>query len=157
MKRAGETRSGRVGGGASEAFELGARFESRGDRAGIVINLFFDDRAVKIVSAKAQRDLRDRGREHDPVGFDVREIIEEQARYRNVAQVGVAGGLGNVRKRGVVRVKRQWNKSDEAVSLVLKLTQLEQMIDALFFGFHVAVEHGGVGMKAEFVSLARNA
>src|SRR6202023_1844112 len=96
--------------------------EFRGDRAGIVINLFFDYRAVEIVSSKAQRDLRDRGREHDPVGFDMRKIIEEQARYRDVAQIVVTGGLGNVRERGVVRVKRQRNKGDESVGLGLKLT-----------------------------------
>ena len=30
------------------------------------------------------------------------------------------------------------------------------MLDALFFGFHVAVEHGGVGMQAGFVGLARD-
>ena len=33
----------------------------------------------------------------------------------------------------------------------------KQVIDAFFFGLHVAVKHGGVGMKAEFVSLARDA
>src|SRR3979490_1770435 len=80
--------------GATEAFELCARRKFRSDRAGIVIDLFLHHRAVQVVGAKAQRDLRDRGREHDPVGFDVCKIIEEQARYRDVAQVSVSGGFG---------------------------------------------------------------
>ena len=53
----------------------------------------------------------------------------------------------------IVRVKRQRDEGNEAVGFVLQLAQFQQVIDALFFGFHVAVEHGGVGAQADFVRL----
>src|SRR5450432_3538899 len=65
--------------GADEAFEVGARCEFGSSGSSVVVNLFFDHCAVEVVGSEAQRDLRDGGREHDPVGLDVREIIEQQA------------------------------------------------------------------------------
>ena len=44
-----------------------------------MINIFLDDRAVEIVRAEPESDLRDARREHDPVGLDVVEIVEHQA------------------------------------------------------------------------------
>jgi len=111
-----------------------------------VVDLFFDYCSIEIVGAEAQRDLRNAGREHDPVRLDVIEIVEQQARDCDVAQIGVAGRLGDVRQRGVIRVKGQRNEGDEAFGFILQLAQLDQVIDALFFRLHVAVEHGGVGM-----------
>src|SRR5256885_4214937 len=52
-------------------------------------------------------------------------------------------------------MKREGNESDEAVRDVLQFAQLDEMVDAFFFGFDVAVEHCGVGMETSFVSLAR--
>ncbi len=122
-----------------------------------MIDLFFHDGAVEIVGAEAQGDLGDARSEHDPVGFDVIEIIEQQARYGDVAEVGVARGLGNVREPGVIGMEGQRDEGDEAVGLVLQLAELEQVVDALFFGFHVTIEHGGIGAQADFVGLARDA
>ena len=68
----------------------------------------------------------------------------------------VAGGLGKVRERRVLRMKRQRNEGREAVRFVLQFAQLEQMIDALFFGLDVAVKHGGVGAQANLVRGARD-
>ena len=39
--------------------------------------------------------------------------------YGDIAQIEIPGGPGNVRQRGVVRMKRQWNEGNEAVGLVL--------------------------------------
>ncbi len=61
-----------------------------------------------------------------------------------------------MRERGILRVKRQRNERDETVRLVLELTQLDQVVGAFFFSFHVAVEHGGVGRQADFMGLARD-
>src|SRR6267378_8068300 len=58
-------------GGPDEAFQFVARRELGRFRAGIVINLLLYYRAVKVVGAEAQRDLRDARREHDPVRLDV--------------------------------------------------------------------------------------
>jgi len=58
-----------------------------------------------------------------------------------------------VGERRVVRVKRKRNESDKAVRLILDFAQFYEVVDALFFAFDVAVEHGGVGGQADFVSL----
>src|SRR5579859_7437814 len=129
--------------GADETLEFRARRELRSPCASVVVNFFFHHRAVQVVGAEAQSDLRDARRKHDPIRLDVVEIIEQQARHRNVAQVGVAAGLRNVRERRVFRVKRQWNEGHESVRFILKLAELEEMVNALFLGFHVAVKHGG--------------
>ena len=118
-----------------------------------MIDLLFHDRAVHIVCAEAQSDLRNAGREHDPVCLDVIEIIEHQPGDRDVAQIVVAGGLRNVRKRRIVRMKRQRNEGDEAVGFVLRFAQLHEVVDAFFYGFHMAVKHGGVGTQADAMSL----
>ena len=84
-----------------------------------MINLFFDNCSIEIVGTEAKCDLRDAGRKHDPVGLDVIEIVEQQARDGEIAKVVVAGGLGDVRERGVVWMKREGDESDEAVRDVL--------------------------------------
>ena len=63
-------------------------------------------------------------------------------------QIGEAGGLGQVREAGVFRMKRQRDEGHEAVGFVLQVAQRQQVLDALFVGFDVAVEHGGVGAQA---------
>ncbi len=85
------------------------------------------------------------------------EIIEQQARHRDVAKVGVAAGLRDVRECRVFRVKRQRNKRHESMRFILELAQPDEMVDALFLGFHVAVEHGGVRPQPRFVSFFRRA
>src|SRR6516165_2832208 len=78
---------GDAAGRADEALEFGARSKLGGLRAGIVIDLLFDDGAVQIVCAKMQRNLSDAGRKHNPVGLDMVEIVEKKTRDGDVAQV----------------------------------------------------------------------
>ena len=106
-----------------------------------------------IFRAEAESDLRDAGREHDPVSLDVLEIIEQEARYGDVAEVEITRRLGNVGERGVVGMKRQGNEGDKAVRLVLDFAQFHQVIDPLFFGFDVSIEHGGIGGQTVLVGL----
>ena len=141
---------------ANQAFQFTARRELGRFSAGVVINLFFDHRAVEVVRAEAQGDLRDAGRKHDPVRLDVFKIIEHQPRNSDVAQVGVARRLRNVGKRRVVGMKRQRDKRHKTMCLVLQFAQPDEMIDALFFCFHVPVEHRGVRAQTDFVRLACN-
>src|SRR5258708_3866194 len=128
---------GNAAGGANEAFQFIARRKLGRFCPGVVINLLFHHRAVEVVRAEAQRDLRDARREHDPVRLDVLEIIEQQPRYGNVAQVGVACWLRNMRERSVIWMKRQGDKRHEAMSLVLQLAQLDEVFAALVFLFHI--------------------
>src|SRR5713226_533750 len=143
-------------GGADQAFELVARRKLGRFRAGVVVNLFFHNGSVEVVRAEAQRNLRDARREHDPIRLDVLEIVEYQPRRGDVAQIGVTGRLRNERERGVVRMKSKRDKRHKAMRLVLQLAQLDEVIDALFFRFHVPVEHRRVGTQPDFMRLPRN-
>ena len=113
-----------------------------------MVDLFFHHGAVDIVCAKSLRDLRDARRQHDPIRFDVIEVVEHQPRHRDVSQIEVAARSRNVRQRRVVRMKRQRNEGHESVRLVLQFAQLHEVIDALFFGLDVAVEHRRVGVQS---------
>src|SRR5882672_8224196 len=110
---------GDAAGSADEAFQFGARRKFRSLGAGVVINLFFHNCSIEIVGTEAKGNLRDAWREHDPVSLDVLEVVEQQARDGDVAEVVVTGRLRNVRERGVVGMKREGNESDEAVRDVL--------------------------------------
>src|SRR5439155_10804708 len=147
---------GHAAGGSDQAFEFVARCELGRFRTGVMINLFLYHRTVKVVGTKAQLNLCDARREHDPIRFDVIEIIEQQPGYGDVAQIGVARGLWNVRERSIVRMKRQRYKRHEAMRLVLQLAQLDEVIDALFLRYHVPVKHGGVEAQADFMRLPRD-
>ena len=68
----------------------------------------------------------------------------------------VARRRRQVREARVRRMKRQRNERGKAVRFVLQFSQLEQMIDALFFGLDVAVEHRGVRAQADLVRRARD-
>src|SRR5216683_134345 len=143
-------------GGADQAFQFIARRELRRFRARVVINLLLYHRAVEVVRAEAQRDLRDARREHDPVRLDVLEIVEQQPRHGDVAQVVVARRLRNVRERGVIRMKRQRDERHEAVGLVLQLAQLDEVVDALLLRFHVPVKHRRIRAQPDFMRLPSN-
>ena len=61
-----------------------------------MIDPLFHDGAVDIVGAKTQGDLRDPRRHHYPVSLDVRDVVEHQARNRDVLDVVKARGLRDV-------------------------------------------------------------
>src|SRR5208283_2442006 len=122
---------------------------------GIVINLFLDDSAINVVGSKAQRDLRNLWSHHLPVRLDVREVIKHQAADRDLLDVEHAGGSKQMLQRSVRRMKREWNKCLESASLILQSAQLEQVIDAVFVIFDVAVKHGGVRFQPDLVGEPR--
>ena len=53
--------------------------------------------------------------------------------------------FGRCCERGVVGMEGQRDESLEAAGFVLQSAQLQQVVDAVFVVFDVAVEHGGVG------------
>ena len=135
--------------------KLFARHALRRGGSGVVVDLLFDHGAVEVVGAEAQRDLRDLGRHHLPVGLDVRKVVEQQAADGDLADVGESGGHGQVIERRVFGMECQRNEGLEAAGLVLQRAQLEQMIDAVFVVLNVAVEHGRIRLEAQLVRRAR--
>ena len=125
--------------------------------AGVVIDLLFHHGAVQIVGAEAQRHLRHARRHHDPVSLDVREVVEQQARHGDVLQIHKAARLivrHHLAEFGVGGMKGQRNERLEAVRLILKLAQLQQVVHAILGRLDVPVKHGGVGVHAQFVRQA---
>src|SRR5512135_1548460 len=64
------------------------------DSASRLRNALLDNCAVKVVDAETKRYLGDFFAEHDPIGFDVVEIIEHQPGYGQRLQVVEARGIG---------------------------------------------------------------
>ena len=81
----------------------------------------------------------------------MREVVEHQAADRDLLDVEHAGGLRQVLQRRVVGMKRQRDEGLESVRFVLQGAQLEQVVDAVFVIFDVAVEHGGIRLQANLV------
>ena len=81
----------------------------------------------------------------------MREVVEHQAADRDLLDVEHAGGLRQMLQRRVVGMKGQRNKRLEAAGLVLQRAQLQQMIDAVFVVFDVAVEHGRIRLQPDLV------
>jgi uncharacterized protein len=143
---------GFAAGGADQALQLFAAHALRRGRAGIVINLFFDHRAVHVVSAEAQGNLRHLWRHHLPVRLDVREVVEHQAADGDLLHVEHAGGLRQMLQRRVIRMESQRDEGLEAAGFILQGAQLEQVVDAVFVVLDVAVEHGRVRLQPDLVS-----
>ena len=77
-----------------ETEQLQAAHMLRGTCAGIVINLLFDNSTVYIICAEALSDLRNAGRHHDPVGLDMRDVVEHEPRNSDLFEVIKTGGCG---------------------------------------------------------------
>ena len=97
-----------------------------------------------------QRERRGRLADHDPVRLDVGEVVEEQARSRDGAEVVGRRSLPG-HELGGAGLVGEGDEGDEAPRAVLLLPELEQVIHPLLHGLHVAVEHGGVRLEAERV------
>ena len=91
-----------------------------GSGTSVMVDLLLHNGAVNIICAEPLRDLRHAGRHHNPVGLDVRNIVEHQARNGNLFQIVETAGPRQVRKRRVIRMKGKRDKCDEAIGLVLQ-------------------------------------
>src|SRR2546430_9464285 len=94
---------------------VGARF---------VIDLFANHRSLEIVDAERKRRLREKRRDHDPVGLDVFEVVEKEPSDGEVAEVVESGRRGALTAKldtelVVIRVIGERNVSKESVRLVL--------------------------------------
>src|SRR5579862_9102635 len=61
-----------------EAHELRDLLLGAARRTGGLEDLLAHDRALDVVRTEVQRDLRHRQPHHDPVGLDVRDVVEQQ-------------------------------------------------------------------------------
>ena len=61
----------------NQANEFRAPHPLRRGCPGVVVDLFFDDRTIDIVSAEALGNLRDLGGHHLPIGFDMSKVIQQ--------------------------------------------------------------------------------
>ena len=115
----------------------------RVDAGGIV------DGAVDVVDAEGQGELGGGAADHGPVGFDVVEVVQEDAADGVLAEVFDHGGLRQVTQFVVLVAELQGNEGLEAAGLVLQLPQFVQVVDPMAVLLDVAVEHGCVGAHTE--------
>ena len=87
--------------------------------------------------------------------FDVREIVEHQAADGDLLDVEHPCGLRQMLQRRVVGMESQRDEGLEAAGFILQAAQLEQVIDAVFVVFDVAIEHGRVGFQTDLVGELR--
>jgi hypothetical protein len=147
----------RFAAGFADGFDhFGAGLGLGGSGAGHVKNVFFEDGAVEVVGAVAQRDLREFGAEADPVSGDVVEVVEVKAADGDRAEGIEAGGRIFYRDFVVAGLVCEGDEAAEAVGFVLEGAELAEVIDAVFKRFDVAVEHRAGAAFAEFVPRAMN-
>src|SRR5207248_11005913 len=72
---------------ANGVLERGHTLLLRGGCAGHVENLFLQNRSVQVIHAVADRDLRARQSEADPVSGQVIDVIEVNPAHRQIAQL----------------------------------------------------------------------
>ena len=122
-----------------------------GGRAGRLEDRLAHHRALHVVRAEVKRDLRHRHPHHDPVGLDVRHVVEHQAREGEHLQVVGAGRVAPAAtlEDGVLRVERERDEREEAARAVLLLAEAQDVVDALLVRLDVAVEHRAVRRDPE--------
>ena len=127
-----------------------------GARTRSLEDLLADDRALDVVRAEVERHLRERQPHHDPVGLDVRHVVEQEPRDGDHLQVVGAGRVAPapLLEHGVLGMERERHEGEEAARLVLERAQPQQVVDALLVRLHVAVEHRAVRRDAERVGVA---
>src|SRR6476660_3996590 len=118
---------------ANGVFKRGDSLLLRRGGAGHVENLLLEDCSVEIVHAVAQRDLRERQSEADPIRRQMIDVVEVNAAHSEVAQLIKCGGALDVGKDavGLRRLERKRNKSGEPARFILQLPQLAQMISPM--------------------------
>src|SRR5687768_7599241 len=113
------------------------------------------DGPVEVVRAVVQGDLREPLAEHHPVGLDVREVVEHEARDGHRLEGVHARRPRQVRELRARRVEGERDEALEAARAVLLLAQTDEVVDAVLRRLDVAVEHRRVGLEARGVDFAR--
>src|SRR5439155_19821201 len=100
---------------ANGVFKRGDSLLLRRGGAGHVENFFLQDCSMEVVHTVAQRDLRERQSEANPLRCQVLHIIEVNTAYCEIAQLLERGGALDVGKDsvGLSGLERKRNKSSE--------------------------------------------
>ncbi len=115
-------------------------------------NLFAPHRAIHIVSPEIQCHRGYLLGEHDPVGFDMRDVIQHQAGDGDHLQVVDRRGEPMARfNAGVPRLEGQWDKCQKPAGLILCRPEPEHVINTFFDGLDMAVEDCAVGRDPELM------
>ncbi len=128
---------------ANGVFKRGDSLLLRRCGAGHVENFFLQDCSVEIVHTVAQRDLRERQSETNPIRRQVIDVVEVNTAHREVAQLVKCGGALDVAKDsvGLRRLERKRNKPREPAGLILELPQLTQVISPMSKRLDVSIKH----------------
>src|SRR4029077_11121796 len=128
---------------ADSVFKRGDSLLLRRGGAGHVENFFLQDRPVEIVYTVAQRDLRERQSEADPIRRQVVNVVQINTAHREIAQLLECGGALDVGKYsvGLRRLERKRNKPSEPAGFILELPQLPQMISSMSKRFDGSEKH----------------
>src|SRR5882724_10450369 len=84
------------------------------------------------------------------------DVIQVNAANGEIAKLLKCGNAFYVREHRSLRLEGKRNKTGKASGLVLQLTELAQMIDAMSRRLDVSVEHGTSAAAAHFVPGAMN-
>ena len=108
-----------------QLFDMIYRQTLRRGRTGIVVDQLVSNRAIDIVRTIGQRGLSRLDSQHDPVSFDVLNIVKHQTTDCHGSQVHQSGRFLQIRKFGVLRVECQRNEDLKTTSLILQLSQTQ--------------------------------
>ena len=140
--------------GLSDSAEhIGLGLGVRRGCAGHMENVFFVNGAVEVVGAIMECDLGELSAEADPVGGDMRKVIEEDPAGCDGEKRIEAGGRMFDGELVVAGLIRERDEGGEAVGFVLEFAELAEVMDPIFRGFDVAVEHGAGALTAEAMPL----
>src|SRR6266446_10798290 len=117
--------------------------------AGFVVNLLAHYRSLEIVHSERQRGLREKRCDHDPMGLDVIEVVEEESADGEIAEIIETGRRSSLpaeldSKLVVVGVISERNVGEEAVRFVLEIAKHRKVLDAVLNGLDVSVKHCAV-------------
>ena len=113
-----------------------------------VNDLFFNHRPIQVISPEVKSDLGCLGADHDPIGLDVGEIVQQETADCDGLKIQHGGRGRQMIQLRMGRMEGQGDETLKALSLVLQLPQPDQVVDPLFHGFNMPVEHGGIGLQS---------
>ncbi len=128
-----------------DADELFLFQDHRADGAGIVGDLLAPDGPVHVVRPEVEGHGRHLFRQHDPVGLDVREVVQHETRHGDGLQVVDGRGEASAGlDAGLARLECEGDEREEPAGLVLGFPQPEHVHEALLEGLDMPVEHRAV-------------
>lgn len=127
---------------ADDVLERFDRLLLRSFRASHVEDFFFHDRAMQVVHAVAERNLRERQAHRNPVGREVVEVIEIDAAHGQIAKLLDRCCRFDVREDRCLRFEGEGNETGEAARFILQFAKLAEVVYALLQRFDMPIKHG---------------